>query len=203
MPETAQAYLLYGIAWGAFGLAHSIFASEILKRRLAHVFGRAYRLAYNGFAIISLAVTFWVGFQLFAGTEPLQHSRGLKVLLGATEISGWFLMFLALGQYDLSRFAGTHQIKASNSNSPDDEDETLQTKGLHRYVRHPLYSAVFLILWGAAWTPFGLATAIFGSAYLLVGTYYEERRLLARYGQSYATYRSQVPAFIPWKGRAA
>jgi len=203
MSETVQAYLVYGLAWGAFGLAHSIFASAIVKRRLVHVFGRAYRLAYNGFAIVSLGATFWIGFQVFAGTEAFQLSRGVKMLLGATEISGWFLMFFALGQYDLSRFAGTHQMKASNSNSPGDDDETLQTKRLHLYVRHPLYSAVFLVLWGAVWTPFGLATAIFGSVYLLIGTYFEERRLLARYGQSYGEYRSRVPAFIPWKGRVA
>lgn len=203
MSETVQAYLFYGLAWGAFGLAHSIFASAIIKRRLAHVFGRAYRLAYNGFAIVSLGATFWIGFQVFAGTDAFQLSREVKMLLGATEISGWFLMFFALGQYDLSRFAGTYQMKASNTNSPDDEDETLQTKGLHLYVRHPLYSAVFLVLWGAVWTRFGLATAIFGSVYLLIGTYFEERRLLARYGQSYGEYRSRVPAFIPWKGRVA
>ncbi len=203
MSELIQAYLLYGMAWIAFGLAHSILASEPMKRRLAHVFGPSYRLAYNGFAVISLAVTFWLGHQFFADTEAFDHTNAIKVLLSIIEICGWFLMFFALGQYDLSRFAGTHQLKAAKSGTHAEDDETLQTKGLHHYVRHPLYSAVFLVLWGAAWTPFGLATAIFGSGYLLIGTYFEERRLLVRYGETYARYRDRVPAFIPWRGRVS
>ena len=200
MPEAIQAYLFYGMAWSAFGIAHSILASETIKRRLAGVFGSAYRLAYNGFAIISFAATLWAGHQFFTDTEAFNHSNAIKVLLSIIEISGWFLLFLALGQYDLSRFTGTHQLKAAKSGASPD-DEALHTEGLHRYVRHPLYSAAFLILWGAAWTPLGLATAIFGSAYLLIGTYFEERRLLAQYGETYATYRNRVPAFIPWRGR--
>lgn len=203
MSETLQAYLLYGIAWIAFGIAHSVLASETLKQRLAHILGPSYRLAYNGFAIISLVATFWVGYYVFAETEAFEHTSAMKIVLSITEISGWVLMYFALGQYDLSRFAGTHQLKAAKPVTHTDDDEILQTKGLHHYVRHPLYSAVFLILWGAGWTPLGLATAIFGSGYLLVGTYYEERRLLARYGQTYANYRDRVPAFIPWRGRAA
>lgn len=202
MPELTQAYLFYGIAWIAFGLAHSILASETMKRCLARVFGPTYRLAYNGFAVITLAITFWLGHQYFADTEAFNHTSTIKILLSITEVSGWLLMFFALGQYDLSRFAGTHQLKAAKSGTHSDDDETLHTKGLHHYVRHPLYSAVFLVLWGAAWTPFGLATAIFGSGYLLIGTYYEERRLLVRYGEAYATYRDSVPAFIPWRGPA-
>jgi len=78
----------------------------------------------------------------------------------------------------------------------------LRVDGLHRYVRHPLYSAVFLVLWGAVWSPLGLMTAFFGSIYLVIGAWLEERRLIARYGDDYAAYRARVPAFIPWRGRA-
>ncbi len=202
MSEILQAYLLYGLAWIAFGGTHSVLASATLKRQLAHIAGASYRLTYNGFAIISLAVTFWVGYLVFAETEAFELTNTIKAVLGVTQISGWFLMYFALGQYDLGRFAGTHQFKNRNANALSDDDEALQTKGLHHYVRHPLYSAVFLVLWGAAWTPFGLATAIFGSGYLLIGTYFEERRLLARHGETYADYRGHVPAFIPWRGRA-
>lgn len=201
MSEILQAYLLYGLAWIAFGIAHSVLASETLKRQLAHIFSTSYRLAYNGFAIISLIATFWAGYLVFAETEAFGLTNPIKAVLSITEISGWILMYFALGQYDLARFAGTYQLKTANADALSD-DEALQTKGLHHYVRHPLYSAVFLILWGAAWTPFGLATAIFGSGYLLIGTYFEERRLLARHGQTYADYRDRVPAFIPWRGRA-
>ena len=82
-------------------------------------------------------------------------------------------------------------------------DEGLRIDGLHRYVRHPLYSGLFLMLWGHAQTEFALATAFWGSVYLVIGTLFEERRLIARYGQAYAAYRSRVPAFVPWRGKSA
>lgn len=62
--------------------------------------------------------------------------------------------------------------------------------------------AVFFWCSGAhAQTEFALATAVWGSVYLLIGALYEERRLADRYGDAYVEYRRRVPAFIPWRGR--
>ena len=35
--------------------------------------------------------------------------------------------------------------------------------------------------------------------YLALGTHFEERKLLALYGNDYRDYRDRVPALIPWK----
>ena len=203
MTDNVEAYLIYGLVWIGFGLAHSLLASQIIKHKLAHILGPAYRLTYNGFAIITFALVLWIGHQVFAPDIGYTLSHKTKLLLGFVEICGWVFMYFALGLYDMGRFAGTHQIRAAKNGGDAADDEALHTKGLHRYMRHPLYSAAFLILWGGVWSPFGLATAILGSAYLLVGTFFEERRLIARYGSDYVSYQSAVPAFIPWKGRAA
>lgn len=192
----------YGAMWAAFGFAHSLLASAAIKARLHGWLGGRYRLAYNGFAIVTLAIVFWGGHATLGDLPAYALSGTHKILLGGLEIAGWFLMFWALGGYDLGRFAGTAQVRADNDGSALDEDGPLRTDGLHRYVRHPLYSAVFLVLWGAAWSPLGLMTALFGSVYLVIGTWLEERRLIARYGDNYTAYRTRVPAFVPWRGRA-
>src|SRR3546814_3776572 len=70
-------------------------------------------------------------------------------------------------------------------------------------MRHPLYSALFLMLWGLARSPLGLATATWASVYLIVGSRIEEQRLIARYGDAYRTYRRATPAFLPWKRLAS
>ena len=193
---------VYGAMWAAFGLAHSLLASETIKACLHRWLGAGYRLAYNGFAIVTLVVVFWGGHVVLGDLPAYDLSGTYKVVLGVLEISGWFLMFWALGGYDLGRLAGTAQVRAAEGGRPLDEDEPLRVDGLHRYVRHPLYSAVFLVLWGAVWSPLGLMTAFFGSIYLVIGTWLEERRLIARYGDDYAAYWARVPAFIPWRGRA-
>ena len=80
--------------------------------------------------------------------------------------------------------------------------EPLATGGLNAFVRHPLYSGLFLVLWARVSNDLTLATALWGSLYLVIGSRFEERRLLRVYGEAYARYRAAVPAFVPWKGRA-
>lgn len=195
--ELWQAYGLYGLVWLAFGLMHSLLAGTAPKAIFQNILGNKYRLAYNVLAIITFGLTAWLGLIIFHGTPDIEWGGRAKVWLGIIGISGWVLLFIAAGGYDMRRFLGLSQAAQNTT-----DDEELRTDGLHRYVRHPLYSAVFLILIGGAWTHFGLATAIFGSLYLIAGTWSEERKLIALYGQNYIDYRHRVPAFIPWRGRA-
>ncbi len=111
------------------------------------------------------------------------------------------VLVLALREYDLGLFSGLKQIRAGKQGAPEDEDEPLVTDGLHRFVRHPLYLGAYMIIWGGAVSDFGLATAVWGSLYLFIGTRHEERSLSALYGEAYADYKRRVPAIIPWKGK--
>ncbi|MCY3828864.1 MAG: hypothetical protein OXF89_06995, partial [Rhodospirillaceae bacterium] len=80
--------------------------------------------------------------------------------------------------------------------------EPLVTHGVHRYVRHPLYTAMFLVFWGRAFDEAALMTAVWGTLYLLIGTRFEERKLMDIYGADYARYSAAVPRFLPLRGRA-
>lgn len=174
-----------------------MLAGQSAKAAFKNTLGRKYRLAYNVLAIVTFALAAWAGLTVFSTAPDIEWGGRAKVWLGIIGISGWILLFIAAGGYDMRRFMGLSQATENTS-----EDEPLRTDGLHRYVRHPLYSAVFLILMGGAWTHFGLATALFGSIYIFIGTWSEERKLIALYGQDYIDYRQNVPAFIPWRGRA-
>lgn len=191
-------HLLYGLAWMMFGAAHSLLASHGAKRRLAPLFGPWYRLAYNLFALTTFAGVVLAGRAVLGDWPrfplPPLAIGGMAALHGA----GWLVLLAALRGYDGGRLLGLSQIRHRD----EPEDEALRTEGFHRYVRHPLYLGALLILWGAAVSPLGLATAAWGTLYLAVGTWFEERKLLALYGARYADYRRRVPAVIPWKGRA-
>ena len=76
------------------------------------------------------------------------------------------------------------------------------TRGIHRYVRHPLYSAMFLMFWGRAFDEAALMTALWATLYLVIGTRFEERKLLQIYGEDYARYSAAVPRFLPLRGKA-
>ena len=79
-------------------------------------------------------------------------------------------------------------------------EHTLVMKGPYRFVRHPFYDAVALAvvanaLVAANW--FLLAGGILGVALMVLRTSREEERLLARFGDSYRTYRERTGRFLP------
>jgi protein-S-isoprenylcysteine O-methyltransferase Ste14 len=113
------------------------------------------------------------------------------------------VLVMALREYDLGRFSGVAQIRAKKAGNTLSEDEPLIIGGLHRFVRHPLYLGAYLILWGGATGDFGLSTAVWGSVYLVIGAGFEDRKLLALYGDEFRDYKDRVPAVIPWRGRAS
>lgn len=131
--------------------------------------------------------------------SPLDIPPHIGIIGDGLAILGLIVICIALLGYDRGRFLGTTQIRAPET-APD---EALKLGGLHRYVRHPLYSGLFLVLWGHAQTEFAVATAVWGSIYLVIGAGFEERRLIARYGAAYTDYRRRVPAFVPWRGRVS
>ncbi|OHC74024.1 MAG: hypothetical protein A3G18_10840 [Rhodospirillales bacterium RIFCSPLOWO2_12_FULL_58_28] len=191
--NTFVAHALYALAWVSFGFVHSLLADDRAKRRLTPTFGAYYRLGYNLFAAVHIALVFAVGAYLFADGKAFLLAPWAQFTLTTIYVLGWAAFLWALKGYDLGRLAGT----ATGS-----ENEPLLTDGLHRYVRHPLYAGALLIIWGRVDDEFGLATAAWASLYLAVGACFEERRLLKTYGADYADYRRKVPAFIPWKWRA-
>lgn len=191
------AHLLYALAWLAFGLTHSGLAGGWAKRRLRPWLGRWYRLTYNLIALAQFAALAVAGDWLLGREAVFPWPGWLFLLLLLVHLAGWVLLFWAARYYDLGRLMGFYQLK--HPEGP--EDEPLHLDGPHLLVRHPLYAAAFLILWGGAANPLGLATALWGSLYLLIGTWHEERHLLSLYGEDYASYRMRTPAFLPRLGR--
>ena len=194
------AHILYALGWLSFGVIHSLLASQSVKSLLLPLFGRAYRLVYNLFALLYFGVLVYGGRYLIGDAADAFHPGPvMRNVLIAMMLLGVTIFIAALFQYDLGRFAGISQLF-----KPDDAKTTepLQLRGLNRYVRHPLYTGAHLYLWGAVRSEFDLATAIWASAYLLIGSRFEEQRLVAEYGQAYRDYLRRVPSLIPWRGRA-
>lgn len=197
-----EAHLVNALAWLSFGGVHSLLAGDWSKRHLRPVLGASYRLAYNAFATVHLIFIWWLGQLIFTDETRFAVPTEFQRLLLAVYVFGWLIMLVGIRGYDLGRLAGIRQIRNSLRGAADTDDESLRLDGLHRYVRHPLYTAGFFILWGRVDGELDLATALWGSLYLLIGTWFEERRLVRLYGDEYVKYRHRVPAFFPWKGRA-
>jgi protein-S-isoprenylcysteine O-methyltransferase Ste14 len=196
-----EAHTIYALAWLGFGAGHSLLAGTGARVHLMPALGPYYRVAYSALAGLHIAAVWLLGKWLLGAAAPFALPEAARTGLYGLAVLGLAILLLALRDYDLGRFVGITQIRYHRRGIDAPEDEPLHTGGFHAWVRHPLYAAAYLILWGTAQDPFGLATAVWASAYLAIGTMFEERRLLRLYGAAYSEYRARVPAVIPWRGK--
>jgi protein-S-isoprenylcysteine O-methyltransferase Ste14 len=188
-------YVYLILSWVAFGVIHSMTATRWLKRNIAEKakpVQRYYRLIYN-----ILAVLTFLPVLLLYRITPLTYISSWqgapivgKLLIGL----GLIISIRALGGYDLAEFIGwPFENKSSAS-------QTLQQNGLLRYVRHPLYSGILLGLLGIwitspTWSHLILLLAAW--LYIRIGIHFEERKLVATFGNAYKQYRHRVPMLLP------
>lgn len=78
----------------------------------------------------------------------------------------------------------------------------LTVRGPYRWVRHPLYTCVLLMVWSCpVVTADRLLFNLLWSLWIVVGTALEERDLIDEFGDAYVRYREVVPMLIPWSLR--
>lgn len=74
----------------------------------------------------------------------------------------------------------------------------LTVRGPYRWVRHPLYFLSLIIIWsGPVYTVDRLLHNLMWSIWIIIGAHYEERDLVACFGDAYRTYRKSVPMLLP------
>lgn len=76
---------------------------------------------------------------------------------------------------------------------------TLQTGGLHRWVRHPLYSGLLVVVVGVVLRSGNVATLAIGGVLVVVIRHraVREEEALERRFPSYAAYAATTPRFLP------
>lgn len=221
-------HLLFALAWISFGVVHSLLATERANARFQPITRAFTRIAYNAVATVHLAAILILEWRGFPDKTVFDIPLWLDISMVAVQVAGWILLFVALVQYDLGRFGGLTQARVivhrrdngpatampgSMGQAPTRQHDTavevphkdlepLVTHGVHRFVRHPLYTALFMVLWGRAFDEAALMTAVWGSLYLVIGTRFEERKLRRIYGTAYETYSARTPRFVPWPGKA-
>jgi protein-S-isoprenylcysteine O-methyltransferase Ste14 len=187
---------MYGLLWVSFGFGHSVLAAPLGRAWLARIAGVGERLAYNAIAVVHLAIVLAVGGVLFRGVGGFSIGPAARGVMLVTALAGLVVLAVAGRSYDLARFLGLTAWRRGVVEAALPV-EPLATGRMNAVVRHPLYLGVILVLFGVSTTPFRLATAVFGTIYVLIGIYFEERKLLRLYGAAYAAYRARVPMLVP------
>ncbi len=181
------------LALTLWGVVHSILASNFAKDMIHAKVGSMdlYRLGYNIFAVISFAPILYLMAAL--PNKPIYQvvSPWNLLMFGGQLLCVLFLLITIL-QTDTLSFVGLRQLFEKESTG------ALVTRGLYRVVRHPLYTFSLLFIWlSPTVTQNSLTVYIGATIYTLVGTYFEEQKLLRDFGDAYAEYKSRTPMLIP------
>jgi protein-S-isoprenylcysteine O-methyltransferase Ste14 len=194
-------YFMLIILWSLWCALHSALISttvtEYLARRMGPPF-RFYRLIYNIFSFLTLIPVVLYGLSLkgepfFAWQGPWRIGQiFLLAAAGALFIAG-------SRHYSPGQFLGINQIKEGNTCNALGEDCEVQTTGVLGVVRHPWYTGAILLIWARPWNSAAFLTNILLTAYLVIGTYLEERKLVLGFGEPYKDYQRRVSMFVPWK----
>ncbi len=187
--------ILSVLIWGTLhSLLASLKARELARRWFGTAAGRFYRLAYNLFALASFVpvlaiIVFTPDRQLYLVPLPWM------VLMVAGQLLAVAALVVGFLQSDVWEFIGLRQTTGSLSSRGGE----MLTSGLYRYVRHPLYTAGLAFIWlMPLMTTNVLAINIAISIYVVIGAWFEERKLRHEFGQAYADYQKQTPMLIPF-----
>lgn len=190
-----------------FAISHSLLASNKIKKALAEKLGEKialYRVFYNLSSVIIFTAAYTIAPKPDVVIYDLQYP--FDIITFAFQIIALVGFIWAAKPVNLMEFIGISQIERylrGSYNIDDlDEKQTLKIEGAFKFVRHPLYffSILFLAL-RPTMSLFYLVMFICLTVYFYVGSIYEERKLVKRFGDEYREYQKNVPRIIPIKLR--
>jgi hypothetical protein len=208
-PIETRAILVDVTLFTVFALHHSLFARDTIRKRITRSVGALERSAYVWIAsALFIAVCAW--WQPVAGVVwRIEQPAIVWPLLAAQLLGVWLTLRSAL-MIDFLELAGVRQIWRVQKDAPsttdwppmgdggrvlsDRPDQTpFKTSGPYGWVRHPIYSGWFLLVFAVpVMTMTRCVFAVTSSVYLLIAIPLEERSLRGSSAGTYEQYMKQV-----------
>lgn len=184
-------------AWGAFhsftaSLSAKAWAQQRLNPSLTNPF---YRLVFN---LVSVFTFLPVLALVVLLPSPTLYSfpAWLLVVTIPLQLVAALAAVVVLWQVDLLHFLGLRQL--GNTAPASTTPPQLYTQGAYAWVRHPLYFFSLIFLWLAPVLTLNLlAFNLASTLYFYIGSIFEERKLVAEFGEAYRQHQRQVPRLLP------
>ncbi len=180
-----------------FGLQHSVMARPAFKRAWTKLIPKP--VERSTFVLSSaavLAVVMWL-WQPLETPIWLVQSTAAVWTLWALFVAGWAIVFASTFMTDHFDLFGLRQVYLYLAGKPYKHVEFKQ-RGLYRHMRHPLYVGLMIGFWATPDMTLGhLVLAAGFSTYIVIGTLFEERDLVAHLGERYRAYRQEIPRYLP------
>jgi len=191
-----------------FFAQHSVMIRRSVRGRLAAVVPARYDGAF--YAITSGLVLTFVALlyqrvpapPLFVLHGPSRSMVGVAGLLAVALIAWTIVALRTFDPFGLRPIRKhLRECRAASPDATPFRAKAFVVRGPFRWVRHPLYSAIIVLLWATPQISLArLELAVLWTAWILVATLLEERDLVTDFGETYRQYCKQVPMLFPWRG---
>jgi len=182
---------------GIFAVQHSVMARPAFKRWWTRIVPSVIeRSTYVLLASTALLFLFLEWRPIVTTVWNVGGTLGGYALIVLSAI-GWLLVLAATFQIDHFELFGLKQVwwHLRGKRAPQQQ---FRVPLLYRQVRHPIYLGFILAFWSTPVMSLGhLLFAAVTTAYILVGIAFEERDLIAQFGDRYRLYRQQVGMLLP------
>ena len=185
-----------------FAAQHSVMARRAFKRVWTRIVPKTVeRSTYVLTASIVLALLFWQWRPIPVPVVWRIENAAAVQLLWAIFWLGWVLVLFSTFLINHFELFGLQQVFARLAGREIPASE-FRTPLLYRHVRHPLYLGILLSLWSVPMMTAGHLLFSMGlTSYILVGIWFEERDLIAQFGERYRRYRAEVGMLLPRRSR--
>lgn len=183
---------------GLFGLQHSVMARPAFKRWWKKYIAKYLeRSIYVLLASIALCILFWQ-WQPLGGIVWNVENTAAKYILYSLSAIGWIIVLKSTFLIDHFDLFGMRQVYLY-FRQQEYQSLEFETKGLYKYVRHPLMLGFLIAFWFTPkMTVSHLIFAVAMTVYIFLGVYLEERDLIKEHGKNYRKYQQQVAAIFPF-----
>jgi protein-S-isoprenylcysteine O-methyltransferase Ste14 len=193
-----QVLLWDGLLSMLFFIQHSGMIRSSFRNRFAPITPPHYHPAIYAIAsgiALAAVVLLWQPSQTF-----LYQAEGLLRLL-ARAVSVLAILGFAWGVRALKNFDtfGLVPIKV-HLRGKQLRPPNFVVRGPYLWIRHPLYFFIIVLIWSAPDVSSDrLVFNILWTLWIIVGSYLEERDLVAEFGERYREYQKTIPMLFPWR----
>lgn len=193
-----QVLLWDGLLSILFFIQHSGMIRTSFRTWLSPIVPRHYHPATYAIAsgmALTAVVLYWQPSQ-----TVLYQAEGLLRLLARAiavfAIAGFSWGVRALGNFDTFGLIPIRvHLRGKQLRAPN-----VIIRGPYLWVRHPLYFFVLVLIWSAPDVSLDrLLFNVLWTLWVVLGTYLEEKDLVAEFGEKYRHYQKTVPMLFPWR----
>ncbi len=198
----AEALIVDLLLLGLFAVQHSVMARRGFKRWWTRIVPEP--VERSTFVLAATAVLALLLWQWRPIAEPVIWSVDAPVARYALQALfwlGWAVLLISTFLINHFELFGLRQVWAHWRGRAIPTPQ-FRTPLFYRHVRHPIYLGFILAFWATPLMSAGhLLFAIATSGYILIGIWFEERDLVAQFGERYRLYREQVGMLLPRPGK--